>query len=186
MLLAQHGIPSTILESWDRLDERLRATQYGVPATKVFRRAGILDDIRAVGIGDFPYIRWRKVSDHEVLTGINLSVVNTHPDRMTILPLNQIIHIMYRHLTEKYSHLVDIKFNHKVVDVGQDDKKAWADVEVEGQTEKVRFEADYVMGCDGGRSAVRKSLFGRDWPGETFETRLLVQNVRGIISLLLH
>ncbi|TWU76001.1 hypothetical protein ED733_007092 [Metarhizium rileyi] len=44
ILLAQGHIPSTVLESWDRVDEKLRAMQYGVPATKVFRRSGILDD----------------------------------------------------------------------------------------------------------------------------------------------
>ena len=94
LLLSQHGIPSTVLESWDHLDERLRATQYGVPATRIFRRAGILDDIRAVSIASFPSICWRRVSDHQRLTGIDLSVVKDHPDRMTILPLNQIIQIV--------------------------------------------------------------------------------------------
>ena len=177
ILLSQHGIPSTVLEAWDRLDERLRATQYGVPATKIFRRAGILDDIRAVSIDSFPGICWRKVSDHQRLAGIDLSVVKDHPDRMTILPLNDILQIMYRHCLEKGKGLIDIKFNHKVVDVGQDGGKAWAVVDVE-KGGKMRFEADFVIGCDGGSSTVRKVLFGRSWPGQTFDCRLLVQNVR--------
>ena len=175
LLLAQSGIRSTVLEAWDKLDQRLRATQYGVPATRVFRRAGILDDIRAISIENFPYICWRRVSDHERIAGIDLSVVKDHPDRMTILPLNQIIDIMYRHCVEKYGDLVEIKFNHKVLDVGQDVDKAWVDVEVDGAT--TRFEADYVVGCDGGRSAVRHALFGRQWPGVTHNCHLLVQNV---------
>ncbi|KIY02277.1 uncharacterized protein Z520_02415 [Fonsecaea multimorphosa CBS 102226] len=180
LLLSRHNIPSIVLESWDRLDERLRATQYGVPATKIFRHAGILDDIREQSITSFPSICWRRVSDHQKLTGIDLSVVKDHPDRMTILPLNQIIQIMYRHCMEKANGLVEVKFNHKVVGTGQDDRSAWVDVEVgaEGETkEKKRFTADYVIGCDGGSSAVRKSLFGREWPGQTFDFRLLVQNV---------
>ena len=45
------------------------------------------------------------------------------------------------------------------------------------RTEKARYEADYVVGCDGGRSAVRHALFGRDWPGLTHDCHLLVQNV---------
>ncbi|KAK7897644.1 hypothetical protein LTR67_004274 [Exophiala xenobiotica] len=56
LLLSQHGIPSLVLEAWDRLDKRLRASQYGVPATKIFRRAGILDDIREQSIPSFPSI----------------------------------------------------------------------------------------------------------------------------------
>lgn len=77
---------------------------------------------------------------------------------------------------EKGNGLIDVKFNHKVVDVGQDEEKAWVDVEIE-KGEKKRFEADFVFGCDGGSSTVRKSLFGRNWPGQTFDCRLLVQNV---------
>lgn len=177
LLLAQHDIPSTVLEAWDGLDQRLRATQYGVPATRVFRRAGILDDIRAISIENFPYICWRRVSDHQRVAGIDLSVVKDHPDRMTILPLADIIKIIYRHCTEKYSNLVSIKFNHEVVDVGQSGERAWADVRVKDCDEHLRFEADYLVGCDGSKSAVRHALFGRNWPGITHDCHLLVQNV---------
>jgi 2-polyprenyl-6-methoxyphenol hydroxylase-like FAD-dependent oxidoreductase len=171
-----------VLEAWDRLDERLRATQYGVPATKVFRRAGILDDIRAVSIDSFPGICWRRVSDHRRLTGIDLSAVKGHPDRMTILPLNQILRILYKHCLEKGKGLIEVKFGHRVVGVGQDEGKAWVDVAVEKEG-KARFEADFVVGCDGGSSTVRRALFGRSWPGQTFDCRLLVQNVGFFFSI---
>jgi 2-polyprenyl-6-methoxyphenol hydroxylase-like FAD-dependent oxidoreductase len=179
ILLAQHGIPSLVLEAWDRLDERLRATQYGVPATRMFRRAGILDDIRSESITSFPSICWRNVRTGERLTGIDLSVVNNELDRMTVLPLNEILQVMFRHCREKYSDLVEVRFNHKVVDIGQDATKAWAIVEVStpGEEKKTAtFEADYLIGCDGGQSTVRKCLFQRTWPGETFKSQLLVQN----------
>lgn len=180
LLLAQQGIPSLILEAWDRLDERLRATQYGVPATRVFRRAGLLQDFRDAGIGSFPYICWRNVKDDgKRITGIDLSTAKDEEDRMTVLPLNMMIQIIYKHCTERTNGLVDIRFSHKVVDIGQDDTKAWVDV-VAGATDegkRMRFEADYVVGCDGGSSTVRKRLFGRDWPGETFDCKLMVQNV---------
>ena len=177
LLLAQHGISSIVFEAWDKLDERLRATQYGVPATRIFRRAGILEDARAISIEGFPYICWRRVSDHERIAGIDLSVVKDHPDRMTILPLAEIIKIIYRHCTEKYGDLVDIKFSHRVVDLGQDDGKAWVDVEIDDSKETTRFEGDYLVGCDGSKSTVRQLLFGRNWPGLTHDARLLVQNV---------
>ncbi|KAK5197799.1 hypothetical protein LTR92_002044 [Exophiala xenobiotica] len=178
LLLSQHGIPSLVLEAWDRLDERLRASQYGVPATKIFRRAGILDDIREQSIPSFPSSSWRRVSDGQRLTGIDLSVVKDHPDRMTILPLNQIIQIMYRHCMEKINGLVTVKFNHRVINVGQHADHTWVEVQAgEGDAKKKkRFTADYVVGCDGATSAVRKALFGREWPGQTFDCRLLVQN----------
>jgi 2-polyprenyl-6-methoxyphenol hydroxylase-like FAD-dependent oxidoreductase len=148
----------------------------------VFRRAGILEDIRAASIGSFPTIKWRRVSDKEILTGIDMSCVKDHPDRMTILQLGEIIKIMYRHCLERGKGLIEIKFQHRVVDVGQDEEKAWADVEVGEEKEKMRFEADYVIGCDGATSAVRRSLFGREWPGQTFDYQFIVQNVGFVIQ----
>lgn len=177
LLLAQRNIPSVVLEGYEQLDTRLRATQYGVPATRIFRRAGILEDIRAASIGSFPTITWRRVSDKSVLTGIDMSCVKDHPDRMTILQLGEIIKIMYKHCLERGKGLIEIKFKHRVTSVGQDGGRAWADVEVGEEKENIRFEADYVIGCDGATSAVRRSLFGREWPGQTFDYQFIVQNV---------
>lgn len=177
LLLAQRNIPSIVLEGYDYLDTRLKATQYGVPATRVFRRAGILEDIRAASIGSFPTIKWRRVSDKKVLTGIDMSCVKDHPDRMTILQLGEIIKIMYKHCLERGKGLIEIKFQHRVTNVSQNEEKAWADVEVGEEKKNVRFEADYIIGCDGATSAVRRSLFGREWPGQTFDCQFIVQNV---------
>ncbi|KAJ6442770.1 monooxygenase [Purpureocillium lavendulum] len=167
-----HGIHSTVLEAWDGPDERLRATQYGVPATRIFRRAGILDDIRSRSIMRFPYICWRSVRTGERLTGIDLSVVSDEPDRMTVLPLNQILEIMLQHCKEKYSDYVTVLFNHKVIDIGQDAAGAWTMVEVGARGEKTttaKFEADYLVGCDGGRSTVYyKGFEEHGWEGGNY------------------
>lgn len=101
---------------------------------------------------------------------------------MTVLPLGEIIQIMYRHCVEMYSEYIDIRFNHRITAVGQDEqqKKAWVDVKIgkEGEEKRQeRMEADYVIGCDGSSSAVRRSLFGREWPGQTWNCRFIVQNV---------
>ncbi|KAF5596623.1 3-(3-hydroxyphenyl)propionate 2-hydroxylase [Fusarium subglutinans] len=171
LLLAQKNIPSVVLESWPYLDTRLRATQYGVPATRVFRRAGILDDIRKASIARFPSICWRRVSDHEKLISLDLSLVEDDPDRMTILPLGEIIQILYRHCLERGEGLIDVKFNHEVTNVGQDDGSAYVDVSIKGEggTEKTRLTADYVVGCDGASSAVYYDGFQKhNWDGGNY------------------
>lgn len=184
LLLAQHNIPSIVLEAWSYLDTRLRATQYGVPATRIFRRAGLLPDFRAASIPKFPAICWRRVADGEKLIEIDMSVVQEEEDRMTVLQLGEMIQIMYKHCVdpERGRGLIDIRFNHRVTGTGQSEerKKAWVDVEIgeEGAERKSeRLEADYVVGCDGASSAVRHSLFGKDWPGQTWDCRFVVQNV---------
>lgn len=177
LLLGKADIEVTVIESWAHLDTRLRATQYGVPATRVFKRAGLLPDIRAASIESFPSICWRRTSDHKRLTGIDLSVVKDDDERMTILPLNSLVEIIHRHCMELTNSKVSVLWEHQVTGVGQDMQKAWVDVNVKKTMETQRLEADYVIGCDGSKSAVRHALFGRNWPGVTFDCHLMVQNV---------
>jgi 2-polyprenyl-6-methoxyphenol hydroxylase-like FAD-dependent oxidoreductase len=184
LLLAQQDIPTVVLEAYPYLDTRLRATQYGVPATRIFRRAGILDDIRAASIPRFPSICWRRVADGAKLVEIDLSITQDEEDRMTVLQLGEIIQIMYRHCMDpkRGKGLIDIRFNHKVVGTGQDERSAWVDVDIGNKAEgeevrRERIHADYLVGCDGAASAVRKSLYGNEWPGQTFDCRFCVQNV---------
>lgn len=182
ILLAQAGVPSLVLEAWPWLDTRLRATQYGVPATRIFRRAGLLPDFRKASIPKFPSICWRRVADGEKLISIDMSVVENEEDRMTVLQLGEIIQIMYRHCVEKYREHIEVRFNHKVTGTGQDEarKKGWVDVEIgeeDEEKQRERIEADYIVGCDGASSAVRRSLYGKEWPGQTFDCRFIVQNV---------
>jgi 2-polyprenyl-6-methoxyphenol hydroxylase-like FAD-dependent oxidoreductase len=186
LLLGKHGgIEVTVLEAWDRVDERLRATQYGTPASRIFREAGVLDDIRASMITNFKSIVWRSVKDDgKVLTGIDLNLTKDNPDKITVLPLNQILKIVYEHCLRQET--VSIRFEHRVVGVGQNETGSWVDVEIGpdgSEKSQQRFEADYVIGCDGGTSKVRHELFGRNWPGITWPHTLLVQNVCGRLAI---
>lgn len=178
LLLAQHKVPVLVLEGWSVLDSRLRATQYGTPASRIFRKAGVLDDIRAAGMTNFKGICWRKASDGEKLASVDLTITKDDPDRITVLPLGEILKILYRHCQDLG---IDVRFEHRVSKVGQDEKKAWVEAEIglggDGEKRIERFEADYVVGCDGASSTVRQELFGKDWPGVTWPHVLMVQNV---------
>ena len=151
----------------------------------------MLPDFRAASIPKFPSICWRRVADGEKLISIDMSVVETEEDRMTVLQLGEMIQIMYKHCVDRFGPdgsegpgLIDVRFNHRVLGTGQDEAhgKAWVDAEV-GEKEtgeelvQTRLEADYIVGCDGASSAVRKSLFGKEWPGQTWDCRFVVQNV---------
>ncbi|KAF2502675.1 FAD/NAD(P)-binding domain-containing protein [Lophium mytilinum] len=171
ILLAKQGIPVTILEMGDKLDENPRATHYGPPAMHELNRAGVGDDVRAKGF--IPgVVCWRKM-DGTVLAGIDGSVMDGDPDRMVCLPLNKLGAVLYEHVTKQPT--AKILFKHKVTGIGQDDDKAWVDVQSpDGES---RIEADYIVGCDGANSQIRRSLFGdSNFPGRTWDEQIVATN----------
>jgi 2-polyprenyl-6-methoxyphenol hydroxylase-like FAD-dependent oxidoreductase len=173
LLLGRKGIPITVVDAAAQLDEQPRATHYNSPATHVLKRAGVLDEIRAAGVLSRRVV-WRK-PDGTLLAGLDLtSIPDESSQRMVALPLNQVSRIVMRHL--QAIPCVQILWGHNVVSVGQDEGKAWVDVETsEGST---RFEADYVVGCDGANSKVRRAVLGEtNFPGKTWDEQIVATNV---------
>lgn len=175
LLLSKHGIPVTVLEMSHQLDQQPRAAHYGPPAIPDLQRAGILDDLRKKGLS-LNTMCWRRFEDHSYIAGFDAQVISDvdgNDWRTLSYPLQDLDQHMLDHFVEKYNG--EVKWLHKVVDVGQDADKAWADVETpEG---KQRIEADYVVGCDGANSNVRKSLFGNEYPGFTWDAQIIATNV---------
>jgi 2-polyprenyl-6-methoxyphenol hydroxylase-like FAD-dependent oxidoreductase len=132
-----------------------------------------MEDVLAAGF--IPrMVCWRKF-DGTFLTGIDGDHLGDHPERMVCLPLNKLGQILYKHLQAQPS--ADVRFGHKVVAQGQDDREAWVEVELaDGARE--RFAADYVVGCDGANSQIRRTLFGdMAFPGKTWDQQLVATNV---------
>lgn len=175
LLLSKHGIPVTIIEMSDQLNQQPRAAHYGPPATPDLQRAGILDELRTKGLS-LNTMCWRNFEDHSYLAGFNsqvLSDVEGNDWRTVSYPLQDLDKLMLDMFLEKYNG--EIKWLHKLTDVGQDADKAWADVETpDGKT---RIEADYIVGCDGANSGVRRALFGDDYPGFTWDAQIIATNV---------
>lgn len=164
-----------MLDLSDKLDEQPRATHYNSPAVHVLRRAGVLDEIRAAGVMT-KRIVWRK-PDGELLAGLDFAAVGEDdPRRLVALPLNQVSKIVLRHVEES-APSVSVKWSHNVVEVGQDDSRAW--VEVETPDGRKRMEADYIVGCDGANSKIRRALQGDfNFPGKTWDEQIVATNVR--------
>ncbi|KAJ9270601.1 hypothetical protein DTO212C5_3390 [Paecilomyces variotii] len=170
ILLARQGISTTLLEQTSQLDEQPRAAHYAPPAIQILRKAGVLDDVAARGFKPSTAC-WRKV-DGSVIAKMTFP---DNPDAMVVLPLNRLGKVLYAHV-QKYEPIAKVNWSHRVVDIGQDEKKAWAKVET---PEGVKmFEADYVVGCDGGNSKIRRALFGEmNFPGETLDAQIIATNV---------
>ena len=74
---------------------------------------------------------------------------------------------------------VDVRFNHRLVDIKETSDKVIATVERrldDDTTEQVEIEAKYLVGCEGGRSTTRKWM-GVEFEGKSPSTRWVVIDV---------
>ncbi|KAJ3519628.1 hypothetical protein NM208_g14052 [Fusarium decemcellulare] len=88
---------------------------------------------------------------------------------------DQLSAVVTRHL-QMQKH-AEILWNHTVLGLGQDADHAWVDVDT--PQGKQRLEAQYIVGCDGASSTVRRELLGREaMPGFTWDKQLVAADVR--------
>lgn len=147
----------------------------------MLRRAGILNVVRERGF-TVRDMSWRKLGGDPIVEIKNLDKID-HPDRMVIYPLNLLSEL----IMEEISKLpcAAVTFQHKVVAVGQNEREAWVKIESEDGIINT-MEADFVVGCDGASSVVRKALFGKNFPGKTWDQQIVTTNVRGDVAIPLN
>ncbi len=172
LLLAKRGVQVQVLESAPALDKQPRATHYAAPAIYELIRAGVMDDVRREGFHPNGVV-WRKL-DGTVLAGLDGTIFEGEPERMICLPLEKLGRILFIHLQKEGT--ASVEWNHTVVDIGQDAGKAWVEVAL-GEEGTKRLEADYIIGCDGANSQIRRSLFGKNFPGRTWDEQIVATNV---------
>ena len=162
-----------IVERSATLDKQPRATHYAPPAVYELARAGVLDEVYSGGFVPNG-VSWRKL-DGTRLTGLTAEGVipDDYPYRMVCYPLDRLGPLLYRHAQQ--SSNIRVHWSRPVVKIDQDSESAW--VEVESPEGIYKMSADYVVGCDGARSIVRRQLFGEDFPGFTWEEQIVATNV---------
>ena len=173
LVLAEAGIEVSLLDKGATIDSRPQAAHLVGPAIQLFRRAGVLEEVRRKG---FLPKNWtfRKVNGTPIAT-IEDIAVSRSPDATTVLPLAMLGEVLLSH-AEKESK-ISLYWSHQVFDVGQNDASAWAVVKTADGTEK-KITGDFLCGCDGGTSQVRKSLLGeRNFPGKTWDVQFVATDV---------
>jgi 2-polyprenyl-6-methoxyphenol hydroxylase-like FAD-dependent oxidoreductase len=139
-----------------------------------------MEEVRRRGISPTK-MGWRLPEDHSIITLMDTAVLDDVDGldiRTACLVLNDLDQLMLERFLERNG---DIRWQHKVVRIGQDENKAWVDAETPQGT--VRVEADYIVGCDGANSIIRRGLFGNEYPGFTWDKQIVATNVRCVASL---
>ncbi|KAJ4318664.1 hypothetical protein N0V84_006752 [Fusarium piperis] len=173
-LLQKRGIQTQVLEASDTLDDQPRACHYGGPGKRELSRAGVLDKISAEGFHPGG-VSWRRKDGSSIVALDSSHVPETSLHRMVCLPLGRVIRILH---DEAVSNGCQVLMQHKVTpSIGQTAEGAWVDV-VDASSKVQRFHADYVVGCDGANSQIRRALFGDlEFPGRTWDQQIIASNV---------
>ena len=169
LALGRQEVPVTVLEAEPGLTHDLRAGSFHPPSLEMMAPYGVTDDMHAIGI---PVRRWQLRDRVEgVIVEWDLDLLRDDTPYPYRLHLEQ--HRLTPILLERLRPVanVEVRFNAQVVDIGQDAERAWAIADTPGGT--VRFEGQWLVACDGGRSAVRKAL-GIEMEGFTWPERFVV------------
>jgi 2-polyprenyl-6-methoxyphenol hydroxylase-like FAD-dependent oxidoreductase len=170
ILLAKSGVKVQLVEAAEDLDKNPRAAHYAPSAVYELNRAGVLEDVKAKGIHP-DAVCWRN-PDGSFIAGIKSRFDIEFP--MVCLPLDQLDELLLEHYLRQPN--AEILWRHKVLSIDQDEKEAR--VHVETPEGKLTLGADYVVGCDGANSQIRRSLFGDlNYPGETLQAQIIATNV---------
>jgi len=174
LCLAQRGIASVLVEL--RAAEVLpdvKCNHISARSMELFRSLGVSQDLRAAGLpDDYPHsVSYRTSTLGEEIARIHIPGRNTRltdhsgPDGHWPTPepphrINQryIEPILRQHVQKQA--LITCLFKHRVVAFHQDAQGVTAQIEnlEQGHAQAFPVQAAYLVGCDGGRSMVRKGI----------------------------
>lgn len=177
LVLARAGIQVTLLDKADTVGGQPRAAHIFPPGIQILRRAGVLRDVRRVGF--IPRNQTFRKADGTPIVTIEDFAASKSPDATTVLPIDTLGKILVSHAQK--NDKISVRWNCHAVDVGQNENSAWVIFRENGGPEQ-KIIGDFVCGCDGGTSQVRKSLFGRNFPGKTWDDQMVATNVSEILK----
>ncbi len=173
--LQRRGIACRLLEQTPHLFAGSRGKGIQPRTQEVLDDLGVIDAIRAAG-ADYPPLRIHQPGGqtHDMRMDELQPVTPDVPyPNIWMLPQWRLGEILAQRLRELGG---DVELAAEVLEIDQDADGVRVSVATDGVVKELR--ADYLVGADGGRSIVRRSL-GVDFLGDTFEShRMLIADVR--------
>lgn len=168
-LLARHDIPVTVLESGPDLSTESRASTFHPPTLDMLDELGATAPLKAEGLVA-PTLQYRTKSDGRIAQFDfgQIADVTRHPYRLQA-EQSKLTRILLNLFGEHPRLTVD--FNSRVEAVTQTADGVTVCVQQNGRDATI--EADWVIGADGARSAVRRAI-DVEFEGFTWPERFLV------------
>jgi len=172
--LARRGVSFRLIEKMDAPFHGSRGKGIQPRTLEVFEDLGVVDQAIAAG---GPYPPQREYRDDGSWTDEEVvELADPTPAEPFALPLMLPQFLTEGLLRKRLAELWQApEFGCELIELGQDEAGVVARLRHQGGEEIVR--ARYLVGADGGRSFVRKTL-GIDFPGKTLGVRALVADVR--------
>jgi 3-(3-hydroxy-phenyl)propionate hydroxylase len=163
---ARFGLNVLLLEQQGRIDDSPRASTTQPPTLEILAELGLIDEYLRVGLVARTFQFWDRAKP-ELIAEFDFArlkgetafpfVVQTEQHKLASMAIARLREMPH----------AEVLMGARVTGLSQDDDR------VTVQTENQTLAADYVIGCDGGRSTVRKSL-GIEFEGYTWPERFLV------------
>jgi 2-polyprenyl-6-methoxyphenol hydroxylase-like FAD-dependent oxidoreductase len=171
--LARSGIPVTVIEAEAKILDAPRAAVYFPVTLEFLEQLGLIDDAHAIGVrNEELQIRYRDANESYVLSTTSIRGDTRYPYQLHF-GQNELAELVHRHLL-RLPH-ADVRFNTRLTGIAHDSRGVTVACETPRGDSELRV--DWLVGCDGGRSTVRKSL-NLSFDGHTWPERFVATNVR--------
>ncbi|KAM0124003.1 hypothetical protein ACHAO1_011165 [Botrytis cinerea] len=163
LLLAKGGVKVTLYESGEGIDQSPRAVGYFPPTLEEFAKAGIIQDVIEAGDVVSDGCAWRN-SKGDVLASI--APPSDDKSFAAVLSQPELGAILLKKLLETGN--AEVRFNESLMRLEQNDDAVTYWTVGKASAEEVEHQCQYLVGADGGRSKVRRTV-GIEFEGFTFD-----------------
>ncbi len=174
-LLGQAGIRTMVLERDTEPPGETRAIATDDEVLRIWQGVGLVDEILADGLVEAP-VRYAG-ADGRTIGEVDFVLRRSPFGLPSFLAFHQpALDATLRAGAARFGS-VEVRAGHEVTGLAQDADGVIVQARRVEDGEPLRVRARYLLGCDGGRSTIRKAL-GLDFEGETFPQPWLIVDAR--------
>jgi 3-(3-hydroxy-phenyl)propionate hydroxylase len=171
---AQRGHAVTLLEAQHRIDDSPRASTTQPPTLEILAELGLIDEYIAQGLVSPTFQFWDRPT-RTLVAEFDFGRLRGETPYPYVVQTEQ--HKLAGMAIARLRRMPDVQVELGVRVTGLTQTADAVRVHAGDEDGAREFSADYVIGCDGGRSTVRKSL-GIEFQGYTWPERFLVITTR--------